>query len=143
MSLISPTAAVTAAQLGSTGVAPISDGDLPASVRNGSPAAKQAYAEGLAFEQVLVNELAQQLTATVSGNDSDSDSDGSSTDATADGDNDGTSDATTGLLGSDPAGSLYASLIPQALSDSIMSSGGLGIASEIAGALDPTLEGKS
>ncbi|MGO9751598.1 MAG: hypothetical protein ACLP22_08835 [Solirubrobacteraceae bacterium] len=141
MSLISPTAAATAAQLSSTGVAPISDGDLPASVRNGSPAAKQAYAEGLAFEQVLVNELAQQLTATVSG--SDSDSDGSSTDATADGGNDGTSDATTGLLGSDPAGSLYASLIPQALSDSIMSSGGLGIASEIAGALDPTLEGKS
>ena len=33
---------------------------------NGSAAAKQAYAEALEFEQVLVNELAQQLTATVS-----------------------------------------------------------------------------
>jgi hypothetical protein len=147
MSFISPTNALTATALGSTGLgstglgstglAPVSQADLPADIRNGSPAAKQAYTEGLEFAQVLVNELAQQLTATVS--DQDSDDDDSSTDASGDGGGDGSSDA-TGLLGSDPATSLYSSLIPQALSDSIMSSGGLGIASEIAGALDPSLE---
>ncbi|MGO9902046.1 MAG: hypothetical protein ACLP0J_20715 [Solirubrobacteraceae bacterium] len=156
MSFISPTNALTATALGSTGLGstglgstglgstglgstgltPVSQADLPADIRNGSPAAKQAYTEGLEFAQVLVNELAQQLTATVS--DQDSDDGDSSTNASGGGD-DGSSDATS-PLGSDPATSLYSSLIPQALSDSIMSSGGgLGIASEIAAALDPSL----
>ncbi len=141
MSFISPTASLLSGAPSATALPTISQSDLPASVRNGSPAAKQAYAEGLEFEQVLVNELAQQLTATVSGDGSDG-SDGSSTDGSGDGGDDGSGDS-TGLLGSDPAGSLYSSLIPQALSDSIMSSGGLGIASEIASALDPSPEAKS
>jgi Rod binding domain-containing protein len=133
MSFISPSDATSPLGLGSTSLSSINQADLPASVRNGNAAAKNAYSEALAFEQVLVNELAQQLTATVSdtGNGSNG-SDGS------DGSGDGAGDGTSGQLGS----SLYSSLIPQALSSSIMSGGGVGIASEIAGSLDPALEGK-
>ena len=107
----------------------------PATAGSGSTAAKQAYAEGLQFEQVLVNELAQQLTDSISsGSGSGSGSD--STDS-SDG-TDGGGDAGSGLLGSDPATSLYTSLVPQALSSAVMSSGGIGIAAEIARAIDPS-----
>ncbi len=110
-----------------------------ATAPSSSAAAKQAYAEGLEFEQVLVNELAQQLTATVSsGSDGSDGSDGS---GGSDGSDGSDGDASTGLLGS--AASMYSSLIPQALTTSIISAGGLGIASEIAGALDPSLERRS
>ncbi len=75
MSFISTSDPISSVGLGSTSVAPTSQAELPASVRNGNAAAKQAYTEGLEFEQVLVNQLAQQLSATVS--DSGDGSDGS------------------------------------------------------------------
>ncbi len=134
MSFISTSDPISSVGLGSTSVAPTSQAELPASVRNGNAAAKQAYTEGLEFEQVLVNQLAQQLSATVS--DSGDGSDGS------DGSDDGSDGATSGPLGSSLGSSLYSSLIPQALTSGIMSSGGTGIAAEIAQALDPALEGK-
>ncbi len=68
MSFITPSDALGLAAGGSSGLPPISAADLPASVRNGPPAAKQAYTEALEFEQVLVNQLAQQLTATMTQN---------------------------------------------------------------------------
>lgn len=42
-------------------------------------------------------------------------------------------------MGSDPTSSAYASLLPQALTTSIMSAGGLGIAQQVATAIDPAL----
>jgi Rod binding domain-containing protein len=99
----------------------------PAAIRNGGHAAQQAYQTGLAFEQMLVEQLSQELAATAGGS-----SDGSSS-------SDGTD--TSGLMGSDPATADYAQLLPQALSSSVMSAGGLGIAAQIAGAIDPSTTG--
>ena len=59
MSLSAPDA-LSLTGLGSSGLPAIDPAELPASIRTGTPAAKAAYAEGLAFEQVLVNELTQQ-----------------------------------------------------------------------------------
>jgi len=109
MSAVSSTDALSAA-----GLPPISEALLPASVRNGSPAAKSAYETALGFEDVLVNELSKAMMSTVS-----SESDGST--------------------GSSAASSGYSELLPQALTSSIMSAGGLGIAQQIASSLDPSL----
>ena len=43
---------------------PIDPALEPASIRNGDQAAKKAYQEGLAFEDVLVNQLAQEMSST-------------------------------------------------------------------------------
>lgn len=37
----------------------------PAAVRNGRPAAKQAYQQGVAFEQMLVDQLSKELQSTM------------------------------------------------------------------------------
>jgi hypothetical protein len=137
---------VSALSVGSTGglpgvgVPPIDPANEPASIRNGNQAAKNAYQTGLAFEQVLVNELTQQLSQTVSGGSS---SDGSSTDDSGTDSSGDSSSASGGILGSDPASSMYAQLIPQALSSSIMSSGGTGLALQIAKGIDPSIGAKS
>jgi hypothetical protein len=91
--------------------------------------ATQAKQVGLAFEQVLVNELAQQMAQTTSTPDDGSSSDGS----------DGSDGTTSGLMGSDPASSAYAQMIPSVLTSSIMSAGGTGIAQQIAQSIDPAL----
>jgi hypothetical protein len=113
---------------------PINPASEPASVRNGPAAAKQAYQEALGFEQLLVSQLSQQLAATVSSPGGDGSSDGSS-----DSSSDGSSDSGGGILGSDPGTSGFAGMIPQALTSGIMSSGGTGIALQLAKALDPAL----
>jgi len=114
----------------------INESLLPTDIRNGTPAAKQAYNEALGFEQILVNELTQQLAATASGSTDGSD-DGLGGDGSSD---DGSStDSASGLLGSDPSSSIYAQLLPDALTSSLMSSGGTGMALEIAKALDPSI----
>lgn len=101
----------------------------PESVRKGNQAAKNAYQEGLAFEDVLVNELVTQMAKTVPGLDgSSSGSDGS--------------DGSGGGLGGSGSGSglgAYASLLPQALTSNVMSTGGTGIAMQIARSIDPAL----
>ena len=121
-------------------VPPIDPANEPASIRNCNKAAKNAYQTGLAFEQVLVNELTQQLSQTVSGGSS---SDGSSTDDSGGDSSGGSSGAGGGMLGSDPASSMYAQLLPQALSSTIMSSGGTGLALQIAMGIDPSIGAKS
>ncbi len=100
-------------------------------MRNGSTAAKQAYQQGLDFEQVLVNELAQELSSTVSssGTDSSSSDGGSGDDSSGD---------SGGLLGSDAASSGYESMIPDALTSAIMSGGGTGLALQLAQSIDPS-----
>lgn len=107
---------------------------IPAAVRDGGTNAQQAYVEGLAFEQVLVNELSSRLAGPLAagGGQSGLAAGGQSLTGAAPGDP---------ALGGGGAGGAYASLIPQALSSSIMADGGLGIAGEIAGALDPALDG--
>jgi Rod binding domain-containing protein len=96
----------------------------PASIRKGGQAAQRAYTVGLAFEQMLVNQLSQELSSTAGDS------------------GDGSSDGTGGLMGSDPASATYAQMLPQALSSGVMSAGGLGVAAQIAGALDPAIGAK-
>jgi hypothetical protein len=128
----SSSANVTLGTIGSdAGIPNLNVASIPANIRNGDSKAKQAYSEGLAFEDMLVNELTQQLSSTMYGGDS---SDGSSTD--------GSSDSTDGSSGSSSmlgGASAYASMIPQALTSSIMNSGGLGMAESFAQELDPAL----
>ena len=105
-------------------IPPIDQSLLPASVRNGTTAEKQAYTTALGFEQMLVDQLSQELAST-SQPDSSSDS--------------GSSESDSSLLGgSDAATNTYAQLLPAALTSGVMSAGGLGIAQQLASALAPT-----
>ena len=112
------------------GIPSLNVADIPANIRNGNQQAQQAYSEGLAFEQVLVNQLTTQLANTMGSGamDTSDGSTGSSTDSTD----------SSGLLGGSSA-SAYSSLIPQALTSSIMSGGGIGLAEQFAQELDPAL----
>jgi hypothetical protein len=107
--------------IGGSALPPIDAANEPADIRNGNAAAKNAYQEALGFEDILVQQLTQELSGTVTSPSDDS------------------SDSTGGILGSDPSTSGFASLIPTALTQSIMSSGGLGIAQQLAQAIDPTV----
>ena len=128
MSAIAATTSIPASNL------PLIDpANEPASVRNGDQKAKNAYATGVAFENVLVNELAQQLTATVPGLDGSDDGLGGTTDS-----GDGSVGSTGGVGGSGGLGA-YASLLPQTLANGITAGGGTGIAMEIAKSIDPAL----
>jgi hypothetical protein len=123
--------------LPAAGLPPIDPANEPAVIRNGSQTAKNAYQTGLAFEQMLVNELATDLSQTVTAGSS---SDGSS----SDGSDDSSDSSGSGLMGgSDPASSMYAQMLPQALTSSIMSSGGTGVALQIAEGIDPSIGAKS
>jgi hypothetical protein len=119
----------------SNGLPVINQAAEPAAVRNGSAAAKQAYDEGLDFEQVLVNQLAQELTSTVSAGGSDS---SDSSDSSGDDGSGGSDSDSGGLLGSDAAAGGYESMIPGALTSAIMSAGGTGLALALAQSIDPS-----
>jgi hypothetical protein len=109
----------------------------PAAVRNGDQKAKNAYETGLSFENVLVNQLAQQLSATVPGLDGSGGSGGSD-----DGLGGSSDDGLGGTSGDSSGGGglgAYSSLLPQTLATSIMSGGGTGIAMQIAKSIDPAL----
>lgn len=112
--------------LGSVG--PVDQALLPASVRNGTAAQKNAYTTALGFEQMLVDQLSQELASTTQ-------SDGSSD--TGD-DPSSSGDSSSSLLGgSDAATNTYAQLLPTALSQGVMAAGGLGVAQQLASSLDP------
>lgn len=99
----------------------------PYAIEHGDKAAKSAYTEGLGFEQVFVNQLTQQLTATLSGDSGDS---GDSSDSSGDS-SDGSSATAAGP---------YSSLLSSALTQGVMSSGGAGgLAMQLAQSLDPSL----
>jgi hypothetical protein len=110
---------------------PIDASNEPADIRNGNATAQKAYQEALGFEDILVQQLTQELASTVTT----PSGDGSS----GDGSDGSSSDSSGGILGSDPSTSEFASLIPTALTDSIMSNGGLGIAGQLAQAIDPAI----
>jgi hypothetical protein len=125
------------------GLPPIDPALEPASVRDGNQKAKNAYETGLAFEDVLVNELTQQLTATVPGLDGSGGDDGlgGSSDDGLGGSGDDTTDSVDGSSGSDSGAGAYSSLLPGALTSAIMSTGGTGVAMQIAEGIDPSLKG--
>jgi len=106
----------------------------PANIRNGGAKAQQAYQVGLAFEQVLVNELAQQMTQTIDGAGDDS----------SDSSDSGSDSDSGGLLGSGPAASEISQLLPSTLTSSIMDGGGLGnLADSLAASIDPAINASS
>jgi Rod binding domain-containing protein len=126
---------MTLASLGAdAGYPNLNVASVPENVRQGGSKAMQAYAEGLSFEGVLVNELSQQMSKTMFGGeglDGSSDSDSDDGSSASDG-----SSSSGGLLSS---ASAYSSLIPQTLTSSIMDSGGLGMAEQFAQEIDPSL----
>lgn len=103
---------------------------VPANIRDGGSDAMKAYSEGLSFESMLVNELSQQMSKTMFGGTGD----GSTTDGSSADGSDGSSSSS--MLG---GASAYQSMIPQALTSSIMDGGGLGMAESFAQELDPAL----
>ena len=107
---------------------PINSALLPADIRNGDAKAKHAYQEALGFEDILMQQLTQQMATTVT-----SPGGGSS------GSGDSSNSSSGGILGSDPSTNAFASLIPTALTQSIMSGGGTGMAEQLARALDPQI----
>jgi Rod binding domain-containing protein len=123
---MSALSSIGATSLPTSGLPAIDQATEPASVRNGDQAAKNAYQTGLAFEQMLDQQLTQTMSATISGT-------GSSDDGLG-----GTSDGSDGSS-SDPAASAFSSMMPDALTSGLMTSGGTGIAMQIAGSLDPAL----
>jgi Rod binding domain-containing protein len=110
-----------------TNIPGLQPGDIPADIRTGDSAAKQAYGEGLAFEQILVNEMVQTMSSDISDGGDATDSSGASLNQ-------------TGLLAGDGSSTnVYSGMMTQALSSSLMSTGGLGIASELAQSIDPSI----
>jgi Rod binding domain-containing protein len=122
--------------IGDTTLPPVSAANEPADIRNGNSAAQKAYQEALGFEDILVQQLSQALASTVSTPTDDSSLGSDRSDGS---DSSDSPSSTGGILGSDPSTSAFASLIPTALTQSIMSSGGTGIAQQLAQAIDPAI----
>ena len=91
--------------------APIDASALPAEVRAASPKDQKLYTSALAFERVLVNQLATSIA-------------GLGQSAGADGEDSGDG-------GSSSGGGPYAQMLPGALADGVMSGGGLGLAENL------------
>jgi hypothetical protein len=126
---------LSVASLGAdAGIPALNTAMIPAAVRDGDTKAREAYVEGLTFEDELVQQLTQQLVSNMSDTGSLSSTDASEAGGTGASAGD---EGASSLLGS--SGSGYSSLIVQALTDGIMDDGGLGIASGIAAAADPQL----
>lgn len=88
----------------------VPDTALPADVRKGSTQDKQTYRAALGFERELLTQLTQAMNATAQSDDSGDDG----------------SDP-----GSDPATSLYTQMLPEQLADSLVASGGTGLADNL------------
>jgi hypothetical protein len=101
----------------------------PSAIRTGNAAARSAYSTGVAFEQILFEQLTQAMSATT-----DDDSNGI-----------GGSDSSDDTSGSDALSqSAYSSMIPQTLAQSMMSSGaGTSLAMQVAKGIDPSLTNAS
>jgi hypothetical protein len=121
MSLSAP----ISAPIGATGLPVVSEARAPASVREGSAAVKRAYATAQGFEEMLLQQLSQSLVQ----------SSGLSGESETGGEGSGQAGA-SGESGEAGSGML-ASLLPQTLTEGVMREGGLGIATQMLGALDP------
>ena len=106
----------------------------PAAVRDGHPGARQAYETALGFEEMLVSQLSQTLVETSGSGESETRSEAAGEAGGAMG---GAGEAgTASQAGAAGAGAL-SSLLPQALTEGVMRDGGLGLAGQLMGALDP------
>jgi Rod binding domain-containing protein len=107
----------------STAIPIVSGPSVPASVRDGSPAARNAYETALDFEQMLVGQLSKGMIE----------------DSGLGGEGEGEAAGEAGASGqAGSAGSgLLSALGPQALSEGITRGGGLGLATQLMSALDP------
>jgi len=113
------------AATGPTGLPAVNQAFEPAWVRKGSSATQKAYASALAFEQTLVEQLSQSLAST-SGLDGESSQEGGS----------GSEEA--GSSGTGAGASQLSSMLPQALTASVMNAGGLGLAAQMTRELQAT-----
>ncbi|MGH2855163.1 MAG: hypothetical protein ACRDLF_13335 [Solirubrobacteraceae bacterium] len=100
-----------------------SEVNAPASVRDGSAAVKQAYASAQSFEEMLLQQLSQSLTQ----------SSGLTGEGEAGGEGSGEEGSSAGGAA---GGGMLASLLPQSLTEGVMREGGLGLATQLMGALD-------
>jgi hypothetical protein len=101
---------------GSTGLPAVNQALEPEWVRRGSASTQKAYETALAFEQTLVEQLSQSLTAT-SGLEGESSQEGES----------GSEEGASTSAG----GGELSSLLPQALAGGVMHAGGLGLAAQL------------
>jgi len=108
----------TGAVAGSAGLPVVNHAVEPAWVRHGSTTTQRDYATALAFEKVLVEQLAKSLASTSGLAGEGAEEGGSGAPGSP------SSDAQSG------AGAL-SSLLPQALSSGVMSAGGLGLAAQL------------
>jgi Rod binding domain-containing protein len=99
-----------------SGLPPVNQALEPAWVRNGSSATKKAYETALAFEQTLVEQLSKSMT-TASGLAGESSQEGES----------GVEEGGSSAAGA----SQLSSMLPQALTSSLMEAGGLGLAAQM------------
>ncbi len=107
----------------STGLPAVNRALEPAWVRHGSASTQKTYETALAFEEMLVQQLSRSLTAT-SGLEG-----GASQGGEAGAEEGGSSSFGTSQL---------SSLLPQALSNGVMSAGGLGLAAQLTRELQST-----
>jgi len=96
----------------SNGLPPIQSALLPEDVRKAGPNAQRVYQTALAFESVLIQQLTESLGTTLAGGT------GASDDDTA-----------------DAASALTTQMIPDALTQSLTGSGGIGLARQLYEAL--------
>lgn len=91
-------------------IAPIDTAALPAEVRAAPPRDQELYQSALAFERLLVGQLAKAMTATAGL---------------------GGADEGDGEDGGDAGGGAYAQMLPDALADGAAAAGGLGLAADL------------
>ncbi len=97
-----------------TGLPVVNQALEPAWVRHGSASTQKAYASALAFEQSLVEQLAKSLA----------DTSGLGGEGSPEG-------GESGSEGSGAGASQLSSMLPQALTNSLMDAGGLGMAAQM------------
>jgi hypothetical protein len=118
-------APLTAAPATATGMPVVDEAHAPAAVRNGSAAVKQAYASAQGFEEMLLQQLSSSLVQS-SGLSGESES------------GEGSGEAGSLEGGGEAGASMLSSLLPQTLTEGVMHEGGLGLAGQLMGSLDPS-----
>jgi Rod binding domain-containing protein len=102
----------------------------PAAVRDGSASVKQAYTTAQGFEEMLLQQLSQSLVQS-SGLGGEGEGEGG----------EASGGEGSGAAGGEAAGGMLASLLPQTLTEGVMRQGGIGLATQLMGELDPGAPG--
>jgi Rod binding domain-containing protein len=99
--------------IGDSALPAINESLLPADVRNGSAEDKKAYSAALGFERSLLAQLTKTMSDTTKTDDSSDDSEDS------------------GDSGETAATQMYKDMLPDRLADSLIASGGIGLAEDL------------